>query len=351
MDVDHDVEIITYLMERADLQELIDSIAYSGYIDIDPLIVHKDGDALTVLEGNRRLAAIRLLSDEKLAGACGVQVPRVSEEVAGTLGVVTVYAVGERADARDFIGFKHINGPHRWDSVAKGRFAASWYKEELAKAQGMSLRDIARRMGDRHDTIQRMVAGIFVLDQAKHNRIFDVSDRYPGRPFAFSHLYTALTRPQYRDYLGLSPDWRTNDPEPDPVPADNLERLGQVMVWLYGSADDDKPPVVTSQNPHVKQLGEVLAKPKAMAILMTEGDLKAAYAEVHTPASQFEENLVKAHQAAERASSKLASYTGSDAALLDVAAELDSNTALIHRTMRAVRDTFTEQQDKEDGKG
>jgi len=45
---------------------------------------------------------------------------------------------------------------------------------------------------------------MFVLDQAKEARIFDISDRYPGKRFYFSHLYTALTRPGYRDFLGLS---------------------------------------------------------------------------------------------------------------------------------------------------
>ncbi len=341
VNVDRKAEVITYLIERADLQELVDSIAYSGYIDIEPLIVHKKDDGLTVLEGNRRLAAITLLTDDKLANACGVQVPRITDQVAATLEAVTVYAVKDRPDARDFIGFKHINGPHRWDSVAKGRFAARWYEDELAKGKnGMSLRDIARRMGDRHDTIQRMVAGIFVLDQARESSLFQVEDRYPGRPFAFSHLYTALTRGPYREYLGLPSDWRAHDPQPNPVPEDRHDQLKQVMLWLYGSDQDEVRPVVTSQNPHIKQLGEVLSKPKAIAILVGGHDLKAAYAEVSTPANQFEEQLVKAHQLAEGALSKLPAYDGSDGALLDVAAELNSTVTLIHDNMKTARHKF-----------
>ena len=44
---------------------------------------------------------------------------------------------------------------------------------------------------------------MFVLDQAADAKIYDIQDRCPGKRFGFSHLYTALTRPGYREYLGL----------------------------------------------------------------------------------------------------------------------------------------------------
>ena len=80
----------------------------------------------------------------------------------------------------------------------------------------------------------------------------------PGKRFAFSHLYTALTRPGYRDFLGLGDEWRSEDPQPNPVPKKNLENLQQVLIWLYGSKSDGIKPVITSQNPDLKFLGAVL---------------------------------------------------------------------------------------------
>src|ERR1035438_10451118 len=95
---------------------------------------------------------------------------------------------------------KHINGPHKWDALAKARFAADWYKNE--KDKGLTIAKIARRLGDNHDTVVRLVNGMFVLDQAADAKIYDIQDRYPGKRFGFSHLYTALTRPGYREFLG-----------------------------------------------------------------------------------------------------------------------------------------------------
>jgi hypothetical protein len=187
-----EAQVILSLADMADLGEIVESIAANGYIDIEPIIAERTGDRWRVLEGNRRLAAIRILENPVLAKGTGISVPEISKENLKTLKEVTVYAVSSPDQARDFIGFKHINGPHKWDAIAKARFAADWYRKE--KDSGLTIEKIARRLGDRHDTVVRLVNGMFVLDQAEESKVYDVKDRYPGKRFAFSHLYTALTR-------------------------------------------------------------------------------------------------------------------------------------------------------------
>jgi len=107
----NDAQIIKVLADGSDLSELVASIATNGYIDIEPMIVQRVNDRFRVLEGNRRLAAIRILQDPSLAKGTGIAVPSISEEVRRSLARVTVYAVSSADQARDFIGFKHINDP------------------------------------------------------------------------------------------------------------------------------------------------------------------------------------------------------------------------------------------------
>ncbi len=54
-------QIILALADMADLSEVVESIASNGYIDIEPIIAQRIGSRWRVLEGNRRLAAIRIL--------------------------------------------------------------------------------------------------------------------------------------------------------------------------------------------------------------------------------------------------------------------------------------------------
>lgn len=54
---------IAYLYTQADLGELIQSIGNSGWLDFEPLIVEKSTQ--TVVEGNRRLAALRIIGSSE----------------------------------------------------------------------------------------------------------------------------------------------------------------------------------------------------------------------------------------------------------------------------------------------
>jgi hypothetical protein len=88
--------IISALAETADLSEVVESIAANGYFDIEPLIVQRVKDRFRVLEGNRRLAAIRLIQKPALAKSVGITVPDISNEVLESINAVTVYAVEKR---------------------------------------------------------------------------------------------------------------------------------------------------------------------------------------------------------------------------------------------------------------
>jgi len=326
-----DAQIICALAETADLSEIVESIAANGYIDIEPMIAMPVGERWRVLEGNRRLAAIRILQQPSLAKGTGISVPQISQEKLKTLEQVSVYAVANPEEARDYIGFKHINGPHKWDALAKARFAADWYKRE--KQNGITIEKIARRLGDNHDTVVRLVNAMFVLDQAEEAKVFSVQDRYPARKFAFSHLYTALTRRGYREFLGLPEEWRTQDPIPNPVPEDRLNNLKKVLVWLYGSKSDNIRPVINSQNPDIKDLGAVLESPVARTVMMKRNDLWEARKEIMRKDARFEAALVNAKQEAEAAMSQIAGYDPSNSTLLEIGKDLRNTSEQLYSSM------------------
>jgi hypothetical protein len=309
----------------------VESIAANGYIDIEPIIGQRVGDRWRVLEGNRRLAAIRLLQQPALAKGTGISIPEISNKNLETLKEVTVYAVADPEEARDYIGFKHINGPHRWDAIAKARFAADWYRKE--KNLGTTIEKIARRLGDRHDTVVRLINGMLILDQAEAAKVYDVKDRHPGKRFAFSHLYTALTRPGYRDFLGLPEEWRDDDPEPNPVPKDHLENLQKVLIWLYGSKSDDIKPVINSQNPDIKDLGAVLTNSRSRTIMLLRNDLREARAQIESKGTRFESALVNAKQEAEVAMSQITGYAPSDSTLLEIGRDLRDTSEQLYSSM------------------
>ena len=338
-----DEEIIAQLYRAEDLGELLQSISANGYMDIEPLIVLEQDGHLVVLEGNRRLAAIRLFREPDLVARVSeqrqarIRLPDITDRYRRTLDRVSVYRVAEREDARSFIGFKHINGAAKWGSYAKARFAADWYR-----SGDVSLADVADRIGDKHDTIKRMVNAIYVLEQAQAAGIFSINDRVSPR-FNFSHLYTALSRAPYMQFLGLDTAWARYDPSPYPVPGDSVDRLSEVLRWIYGSREDGADPVVQSQNPDVKRLGEVLASAEGLTVLRTTGLLSDAHASTRPADRKFSEALLRARQEIREASNSLRGFDGRDVSLVGIAEDVSETAQAIHdRMKKKVRDTALE---------
>ena len=344
-----DESIIARLYRSAELDELLQSISTNGYLDIEPLVVMcgSQDDELIVLEGNRRLATLRLLREPDLVDRIAssentrITVPEIDYKLRSTLDQVSVYLVPDRKQARAFIGFKHINGPAKWDAYAKARFAANWYR--TGRDDGVGLEQIAAAIGDRHDTIKRMVSAIYVLEQAEEKGLFQVEDRHTSR-FNFSHLYTALSRSQYMEYLGLEPAWSRHDPRPDQVPQMKLNDLRKVLVWIYGSKSDAVRPVVRTQNPDIKRLGEVLANAEGRHVLEQTGNLDEAHASTEPVDKRFTASLLRARDAVRDATGSIRAYDGTDSSLLGIAEDVrETADSLYHSMARKHRDARAEE--------
>jgi hypothetical protein len=341
-EVHNDDAIIRELHDEGELSELLQSISSNGYLDFEPLVVtlvKSSEKRLTVLEGNRRLAAIRVLTDPKLAERLSISAPEVPTSLADTLKAVRVIRVATRAEARPFIAFKHINGPHRWESFAKAKFAADWYAAEKKRGkEGLSLTDIAERIGDNHDTIKRMVAAIYVLDQADESKVFSIDNR-TTRKFPFSHLYTALSRSEYMTYLGLDEGWTRFDPKPNPISKSNLSKLKEVLSWIFGSRKDDELPIIRSQNPDIKNLGIVLSHSSAVHVLREQRNLEKALAQATPPEEKLSSALVRSLGSLQEAVNNLRAFDGTDRSLFDIVED-------ISELVETLRSRMSEKMDK-----
>jgi len=321
-------EVLEYLLDHADVDELVQSILGSGWLDYEPLIVLGEGNV--VLEGNRRLAALRIISDAALRERLKIGLSS-QPGPASIPSHVRIRRVQSRNEARDFIGFKHINGPFKWDALAKAKYAAEWFQE------GGDINQISKRLGDNHNTVTRLVNGWTVLHQSLALG-FD-RDNTTKRSFSFSHLYTALARPNVRRYLGLPDDDISGVLPKDPVPKEKVEELQRLMSWLYGQKN--RPSVIASQNPDLNRLVEVLGNQNAVAMLDATRDLNVAYGQVEDKALLFSRALMLAIKQAEDTLKLVGSYDGRGD-LMSAGDNLRRTVLTLHTAMKAARDRAEE---------
>ena len=242
-------ELVERLWKEFAVDELALSIASNGYFEHEPLFVAPEHGKVVVVEGNRRLAAVRLLVDGRLRAQVGAtDLPRITAARRRELATLPVIECA-RQDIWQYVGFKHVNGPQPWQSYAKAQYVA-WVHNEL----GEELDEIARQIGDRHTTVRRLYRGLMVLRQAEESGRFNLDDRWK-KHFSFSHLYTGLDYQNIQELLGIDNE---NSFRPNPIPKKRLDALGDLCLWLYGQKSTDTQPLVQSQNPDLRRLDSAI---------------------------------------------------------------------------------------------
>jgi hypothetical protein len=142
-----------------DIKSLASSIAYNGFLKHERLIVAKyDGDKYLVLEGNRRLTAVRYLikkhgpSFEGLADNVrqSLQTLPCFVLVGQPIGSSDEVLKGYRRASEIYIGMRHLMGAEKWQPASRYEFQA-----RLILDEGWTPADVAERFGRKKNEVLR----------------------------------------------------------------------------------------------------------------------------------------------------------------------------------------------------
>ena len=147
-------EIIQYLFEYDKALEIADSISTRGFFPNEPLLAVKEKDRLVIVEGNRRLAALKALREPGLLeGSLERQVERLSRRITNSQAIAKVpvtIAPSRRATDRQVAG-RHIVLPQSWHG--RQRIARALFSINLRK--GTATKSFAINLGSRCRTFKR----------------------------------------------------------------------------------------------------------------------------------------------------------------------------------------------------
>ncbi|MFD1950687.1 ParB N-terminal domain-containing protein [Sphingomonas arantia] len=278
IDAANEAEALGLLAARADLRELWNSINERGFERYEPLVGFQGGDGrYVIVEGNRRLAAVKTLREPHLLSGARVTPPPMTALAEETTRKLPVVVVQERGEADDYIGFKHINGPSTWGALAKAKFAVKLFEKLTRNGAGdddTRIQHLSKRLGDSRQLILRNLVAYKVFEQALKQEALD-AERGADNNLEFSHLYTMLQNPPTRVYLGLTDAPLTEAlVKDDPIPDSHREQLAKMMQWLFGSGG--QPSVIKRQGTDRPKLQRILSSPSATLTLETTGDFESA---------------------------------------------------------------------------
>jgi len=265
-------DLLVYMEKNFDLRPIARSMSDNGYFDEEPLIIIPDVDEdgkYIAIEGNRRLAALKFLTDPALRALSGNK--KEYEELAATavenLTQIPCIEYETREQTQAMLGFRHISGILKWSALSKARFVHDFIRSRTREEQEYSI--IARILGDTTASIRRNYTTYRIYVQAQNLGI-DVEYINKG----FSIFYTAFGYLPIQHFIDIQIAGSTIEQFENPVNETYQDNLKELILWIHG--DEDISPIITESR-DLKYLAAAFDNSEALTYLKSGGRLLDAY--------------------------------------------------------------------------
>lgn len=266
--------IVEEMLDKEGAQNLMLSIGQKGYFAGEPLlVVSEDGNApFTVVEGNRRLAAVKLLNGEippparRKISIGQIRAEAVVKEFPTELPCL-VY--NSRKDVLRYLGYRHITGIQEWDALSKARYLAELretFYSSTPKAE--QLKSLANEIGSRSDYVAQLLTALNLYICAESTQNF-FGLPITAKDVEFSYVTTALNYSSICEWLGLE---NKSDVEMPGLQEENLKRA---FGWFFSK--DQLGRTVLGESRNLSELAAVVRNPEAVKVLLETNELAEAY--------------------------------------------------------------------------
>lgn len=260
-----EAQVFAFLLRECSLIELMLSIGSQGFFQGEPLlVVPRTEGGYTVVEGNRRLAAVKLLSREEPPPVFVKQVQAAREAATHKPRTVPVLEFGSRDEILVYLGYRHITGVNEWGALEKAR-----YLQQLAGMYGDQpdkYKALAKQIGSRADYVAKTLAALDLVELANDNGFFDKARVDPDQ-IPFSLLTTALSYKTIGDFVGVESNEHVDIEKVD------VRKLNQLFSWLFV---EEAGTTRVGESRNLRTLARVVSNEKALASFVKGASLEEA---------------------------------------------------------------------------
>ncbi len=250
-------------MDAWTLDELAVSFLDSGFWTQEALVVVEEKigrqKGLVVVEGNRRLAALKLLDKARSGAPTSTRWRDLAKQGSARafkkLDNIPYVKADSRADVQAYLGFRHVTGIKEWEPTEKAQFIA-----HMIDDLGLTYDEVRRKIGSKTPTVRQNYISYRLLLQMEGEGDSIAVDKVEER---FSVLFLSLRTNGVQKYLHIDIQ---ADPKSArrPVPKSRLAQLANFALWLFGN--DEREPLVRDSR-QVDKFGTILASSKALDYL------------------------------------------------------------------------------------
>lgn len=306
----HENAILDHLARQTALGNLMTSIGANDFFPGEAIVVTPDGpDRYVVVEGNRRLAALRLLQDPSLVNLPSLQ--RIAQAAQHKPTQIPAYIAETKRDTLQYLGFRHISGVQRWDPLAKARYADLLFKETANASDDPEERYqiVAREIGSNAPTVRRNLNALAAYRLIEQDDFFEIPE-LDESSFRFGTFYTAASNANIATFLGMRDQ---SSAHTHPILDPNvviIEHLRELTEWLFQKDRSGNTKLIESRN--ISTLAEVVADPRCLDGLRRGLSLDAAYRLSPRGREDFIQHMTQALEELKLANSNIHSVSSTD---------------------------------------
>ena len=291
-------EIIHFMLLDASLVELMLAIGKNGYFPGEQLLVTpiEKSSKYRVIEGNRRLTAVKLLNNPELATIQKGKVSKVIEETSERPKDIPCLIFDSEDEIHNYLGYRHITGIKEWKLTEKARYLYSLYQQNYTGTTlSVASKEIAKSIGSRQDYVRRVLVGFEVFRIIEDEAFYKI----PGlddTTFYFNYIVDSLNRSQIAKFIGV--DFSLDNP----ISGISTENLSKWTHWLFEKNDQNKTRLIGNSS-DLNDLNKVISDEKALKAFDLGATLSKAIELTGEIDKSFETSIIKAIEYLERADS------------------------------------------------
>lgn len=258
-------KIIEYLLLEASTLELMQAIGENDFfIGEQLLVVEEDGDKHKVVEGNRRLTAVKLLQDCELTVVLSSKVKQVYEEAEYHPTEIPCLVFSDEEKILKYLGYRHITGIKSWGLLEKARYL-NRLKDDMFPDDSFEkvCRELAKMIGSRMDYVRRILAGYQIYLGIEDEAFYKIRD-LDDTTFFFGYIADSLNRTNITKFLGV--DFTLDKP----VEGLSKENVKKWTYWLFEKNDQNKTRL-KGKSGDLNKLNSILGVPDALKAFDEKG--------------------------------------------------------------------------------
>ncbi|TCD01222.1 hypothetical protein [Pedobacter psychroterrae] len=261
-----EAEILEYMLLDASLIELMLAIGKNDFFPGEQLLVVKiEADSYKVVEGNRRLSALKILNNPDIAKVQKSKIQQVLEETEYRPTEIPCLTFEKEEDIHNYLGYRHITGIKEWKLLEKARYLYNLWKS-LYNDQPINsaAKELAKSIGSRKDYVKRVLVGYEVYKVIEDEAFY----RIPGlddTTFYFNYIADSLNKNNIAEFLGVD----IRNEKDDYVAEINQNHLKEWVHWLFEKNTENRTRLI-GDSESLTSLNRVLGNETAR-IAFTKG--------------------------------------------------------------------------------